>query len=174
MAPGIPVMSPRTLAQLPAPSLRVTLMLIIPATLAAIVGLIYFLVSGRYVTTDYAHIGAQKVLITPEVSGKVVNITVVEGQLLFPGDELFSIDPAPYRLAAEEAEARIEHVKSDFENLKSSGASLRREIELARQSVAANEADYDRKNSLLDNRISSPADVDKSRMALMRSGAHKS
>jgi membrane fusion protein, multidrug efflux system len=159
-------MSSRTLTQLRAPSLRATLMLIIPA-LAAIVGLFYFIVSGRYVTTDNAYIGAQKVLITPEVSGKVVSIKVVEGQLLFPGDELFSIDPTPYRLAAEEAEARIARVKSDFENLKSSGASLRRQIELSHESVAANQADYDRKATLLGSRISTPADVDKSRMTLL-------
>ena len=51
-----------------APSLRATLMLLIPA-IAAVVGLYFYLVSGRYVSTDNAYIAAQKVLITPEVSG---------------------------------------------------------------------------------------------------------
>ena len=86
-----------------APTLRATLMVIIPA-LAAVVGLFYYLMSGRYVSTDNAYVGAQKVLITPEVSGKVVRIAVVEGQQLAPGDELLSIDPVPYRLAAQEAD----------------------------------------------------------------------
>ena len=67
-----------------APSLRAALMLVIPA-LAAAIGLYFYLVSGRYVSTDNAYVGAQKVLITPEVSGKVVRITVTEGQLLSPG-----------------------------------------------------------------------------------------
>jgi len=61
-----------------APSLRATLMLLIPA-IAATIGLYYYLVSGRYVSTDNAYIAAQKVLITPEVSGKIVRIAVVEG-----------------------------------------------------------------------------------------------
>jgi membrane fusion protein, multidrug efflux system len=148
------------------PSLRATLMLILPV-LVAIFGLFYYLVSGRYVSTDNAYVGAQKVLITPEVSGKVVSIKVIEGQLLNPGDELFAIDPEPYRLAAQEAEARLARVRTEFETLKSASASLAKQIELARQSVAANQADYDRKTSLLNNRISSPADLDKSRMALM-------
>ena len=126
---------------------------------------------GRYVSTDNAYVGAQKVLITPEVSGKVVRIAVVEGQLLTPGDELFSIDPAPYRFAAQEAEAKLARVRSDFDNLKSTLASLGKQIELARQSVAATQADFDRKTSLLDNRISTPADLDKSRMALAASKA---
>ena len=147
------------------PSLRATLMVIIPA-LVAVVGLFLYLIGGRYVSTDNAYVGAQKVLITPEVSGKVIRIAVIEGQLLSPGDELFSIDPVPYRFAAEEAEAKLARVRSDFDNLKSTYASLGKQIELARQSVAANQAEFDRKTSLLNNRISTPADLDKSRMAL--------
>ncbi len=147
------------------PSLRATLMLILPA-LAAVLGIFFYLFSGRYVSTDNAYVGAQKVLITPEVSGKVVHIAVVEGQMLSPGDELFSIDPAPYRFAAQEAEARLARIRSEFENLKSTNQSLGKQIALARQAVAANQAEFDRKTSLLDNRISTPSDLDKSRMAL--------
>jgi membrane fusion protein (multidrug efflux system) len=152
------------------PSLRATLMVIIPA-IAACAGLYFYLVSGRYVSTDNAYIAAQKVLITPEVSGKIVRIAVVEGQELQPGAELFAIDAEPYRLAAQEAEARLARVKTDFDTLKSSGVSLARQIELSRESVAANQADYDRKTTLLSSRISTPADVDKSRMTLLAAKA---
>src|ERR1700680_17065 len=76
--PSSSLPSPR---RLPTPSLRTMLMLVIPV-LVGTVGLFLYLVSGRYVGTDNAFIGAQKVLITPEVSGKVVSITVVEGQPL--------------------------------------------------------------------------------------------
>ncbi len=106
------------------PSLRATLMLIVPA-IAAAVGLYLYLVSGRYVSTDNAYVAAQKVLITPEVSGKVQRIAVVEGQQLAPGEELFSIDPEPYRLAALEAEARLARVKTDFDTLRSTGSKSR-------------------------------------------------
>ena len=152
------------------PSLRATLMVFIPA-IAACAGLYFYLVSGRYITTDNAYIAAQKVLITPEVSGKIVRIAVVEGQELQPGAELFSIDAEPYRLAAQEAEARLARVKTEFDTLKSSGVSLARQIELSRESVAANQADYDRKTTLLSSRISTPADVDKSRMTLLAAKA---
>jgi membrane fusion protein (multidrug efflux system) len=175
---SVPVMSVNAFTQLRTtaalrvrtPSLRATLMLIVPA-LAAAVGLFFYLMSGRYVSTDNAYVGAQKVLITPEVSGKVLRIAVVEGQQLVPGEELFSIDPEPYRLAALEAEARLARVKTDFDTLKSASVSLGKQIELSRQSVAANQADFDRKIELLNNRISSPADVDKSRMTLLAAKA---
>ena len=152
------------------PTLRATLMLIIPA-LAAAIGLYFYVTGGRYVSTDNAYVGAQKVLITPEVSGKIIHIAVIEGQQVAPGGELFSIDPVPYRLAALEAEARLARVKTDFDNLKASLASLGKQIDLGRQSVAANQADFDRKTSLLNNRISTPSDLDKSRVALVAAKA---
>jgi membrane fusion protein, multidrug efflux system len=148
--------------------LRTTLLLILPALVAGI-GLFYYLMGGRFVSTDNAYIGAQKVLVTPEVSGKVVHIAVVEGQLLKPGDALFSIDPEPYRFAAQEAEAKLARIRSDFESLKTTLTSLGKQIVLAGQSVAAGQADYDRKSALLDSRISAPSDLDRSRIALVLS-----
>src|SRR5262245_59315475 len=148
------------------PSLRLTLLVLLPA-LVMLVGLGYYLLGGRYVSTDNAYVGAQKVLITPEVSGKVVRIAVIEGQFLEPGDELFAIDAEPYRLTAQETEARLRRVESDFAALKANLASLARQIELSRQNQAAAQADFDRKTRLLDGRISSPFDVDKARVALV-------
>ncbi len=147
------------------PPLRLTLLVLIPA-LVALVAFVYYLLGGRYVSTDNAYIGAQKVLITPEVSGKVVRIAVAEGQLLKPGDELFAIDAEPYRFTAQEAEARLVRVRSDFATLKAGLASLARQIELSRQTLAAARADFDRKTRLLGDRISSQSDLDKARVAM--------
>jgi membrane fusion protein (multidrug efflux system) len=138
---------------------------LIPA-LVGLIALSYYLLGGRYVATDNAYVGAQKVLITPEVSGKVVRIAVTEGQLLKPGDELFAIDPEPYRFTAQEAEARLVRVRSDFATLKAALASLDRQIELSRQTLSAARADFDRKTRLLGDRISSQSDLDKARVAL--------
>jgi membrane fusion protein, multidrug efflux system len=147
------------------PALRLTLLVLIPM-LAGLVAFAFYLLGGRYVSTDNAYVGAQKVLITPEVSGKVVRIAVAEGQLLKPGDELFAIDAEPYRFSAQEAEARLVRVRSDFAALKAGLASLSRQIELSRQTLAAARADFDRKTRLLGDRFSSESDLDKARVAL--------
>ena len=104
------------------PSLRLALLVLVPAV-AVLAGLGFYLLGGRYISTDNAYVGAQKVLITPEVSGKVVRIAVEEGQLLEPGDELFAIDPVPYRLSAREAEARLKRVENAFAPLEANLAS---------------------------------------------------
>ena len=147
-------------------TLRMVLLALVPA-LVVLVGLGYYLLGGRYVSTDNAYIGAEKVLITPEVSGKVVRIAVLEGQQLTPGDELLTIDPVPYRLAAEDARAKLERVRTDFQTLKTSLGSMGAQVALSRLSLAAAQADFDRKTQLLASRISTPADLDKSRMALI-------
>jgi membrane fusion protein (multidrug efflux system) len=148
------------------PPLRLTLLVLVPA-LVALVGGILYLAGGRYVSTDNAYVAAQKVLITPSVSGKVVRITVTEGQPLKAGDELLAIDPEPYSLTAREAEAKLERVKSELATLKANLGSLGRQIELARLNVAATQGDFDRKSKLLDGRISTPSDVDKAKVALV-------
>ena len=50
-----------------------------------------YLHGGRFVSTDNAYVGAQKVLITPEISGKVSKIRCRKASLS-PGDELLEID----------------------------------------------------------------------------------
>src|SRR4030081_1547013 len=58
---------------------RVLLLVVLPLA-ALIAGLTFYLNGGRYVTTDDAYVGAQKVLIPPDISGKIINVAVKEGQ----------------------------------------------------------------------------------------------
>ena len=50
---------------------RRTLLLVVLPIVAVIAGVVFYLSGGRYVTTDDAYVGAQKVLITPDISGKI-------------------------------------------------------------------------------------------------------
>mgnify|MGYP007083242543 CR=1 FL=1 len=51
--------------------LRTILLVVVPLIVVAI-GVFIWLGSGRYISTDNAYVGAQKVLITPDISGKVI------------------------------------------------------------------------------------------------------
>src|SRR5215472_2752175 len=74
---------------------RLLLLVVLPLV-ALVIGLTIYLSSGRYISTDNAFVGAQKVLITPDISGKVSRIVVREGQHVAPGDILFEIDSEPF------------------------------------------------------------------------------
>ena len=67
-----------------------------------------YLTGGRYISTDNAYVGAQKVLITPDISGKITHVAVREGQHVNPGEELFSLDREPLALALQQAKAKLD------------------------------------------------------------------
>src|SRR4029077_7517930 len=83
--------------------------------LAVLIGLVLYLSGGRYISTDNAYVGAQKVLITPDISGKVIHVAIVEGQHVNAGDELFTLDREPYRFALEQAKAKLDTARSDYD-----------------------------------------------------------
>jgi membrane fusion protein (multidrug efflux system) len=123
-------------------------------------GLYLYLQSGRYISTDNAFVGAQKVLVTPDISGKIARVTVAEGQRVQAGDALIEIDPAPFRFSVTQAEARLASVRTEFLNLKTNLASMTRRIALARETVDLKQRDVERKNTLLANRTGSQMDMD--------------
>ena len=96
---------------------RVLLLVVLPLV-ALLAGVTFYLNGGRYVTTDDAYVGAQKVLITPDISGKIEKVVVKEGQQVKTGDVLFEIDPVPFRLALAQAQApRSTRPRPAYDNL---------------------------------------------------------
>ncbi|HZP79918.1 MAG TPA: HlyD family secretion protein [Pseudolabrys sp.] len=145
---------------------RMILLVIVPS-IALVVGVIFYLSSGRYISTDNAYIGAQKVLITPDISGKLSKVLVREGQHVKAGDELFDIDPVPFQLALRQAQSKLESVRTDFANLKSNYQSLAQLVTLAGQTVELKQHDVERKSALLESRAGSQVDVDNAKSALL-------
>ena len=139
--------------------LRLVLLVLLPL-IALAAGSYFYLMSGRYISTDNAYIGAQKVLITPDISGKISRVTVAEGQRVNAGDALIEIDPEPFRINVTQAEARLASVRTEFANLKTNLASLGRRIALARETADLKQRDVERKNTLLANRTGSQVDMD--------------
>jgi len=101
-----------------------TLLLIVLPSLAVLIGAGVYLMGGRYISTDNAYVGAQKVLITPDISGKVIDVAVREGQHVNPGDVLLKLDPEPYQLALAQAKAKLATARSAYTKLTSNFKSL--------------------------------------------------
>jgi membrane fusion protein (multidrug efflux system) len=86
--------------------LRNVLMLIVPLLLI-IGGGYYWLASGGSVSTDDAAIKQDIVSVSAQVNGPIIQVAVRNGQSVRQGDLLFRIDPAPYRVALEQAQAQL-------------------------------------------------------------------
>ncbi len=157
----------------PAPTLRRRggarsfLLFVVPLAALAL-GLLWWLSGGRYVSTDNAYVGADKVLITPQVTGPIVAVHVVEGQHVAVGDPLFDIDPTPYRTALALAQGHLAAAKVEFANLRASYVSNEDQIKMGQEAVDLRQTDYDSKLALLKTRAGTQADVDTSNAALVQ------
>ena len=86
--------------------LRPVLMLLVPALLL-LGGIYYWVSSGGTVSTDNASVKQDIVSVSAQVNGPVIGVNVKNGDKVKRGDILFRIDPAPFRVALEQAEAQL-------------------------------------------------------------------
>ena len=143
------------------------LLLVVLPLVALVAGITFYLNGGRYVTTDDAYVGAQKVLITSDVSGKIISVTVKEGQQVSTGDTLFQIDPVPFQLAVAQARAKLEDAKANHDNLVANVALYSQTLEIVNAGIALKQKDVERKNALVKSLAGSQLDLDNSATALV-------
>jgi multidrug resistance efflux pump len=79
---------------------------------------------------------AYVVTMAPEVAGRIVKLSVADNQFVHKGDVLFEIDPADYRIALEQAQARAQR---DGAALDYARANQDRQARLAKEGWASTE-----------------------------------
>lgn len=147
------------------------LLLVVLPVIVAIAGLTFYLNGGRYVGTDDAYVGAQKVLVTSDISGKIEKVIVKEGQSVKQGDELFEIDPVPFRHAVDEAKAQLAQARTTYDNLVANIKIYGDMLNLAQQGMDLKQRDVERKQALVKNNYGSQLDLDNASNALVTAGA---
>jgi membrane fusion protein, multidrug efflux system len=147
------------------------LLLVVLPIVVAIAGFAFYLNGGRYVGTDDAYVGAQKVLITPDISGKIDKVVVKEGQHVKRGDVLFEIDPQPFQYALDQAKAQLEQAKTSYENLKANIKIYGQMADLMQQTVDLKDKDVARKSTLAKSSFGSQLDLDNANNAAVTSRA---
>jgi membrane fusion protein (multidrug efflux system) len=139
--------------------LRMVVMLAVPLILAAIGGY-FWLTSGRYVSTDNAYVQQDKVTVSAEVTGPIVEVAVRENQAVKKGDLLFRIDPRPYRIALAQAEAQIAAARVQVNRLEAETVATGADIQGATDNIAIAQRAFDRQAELLDRGFTTRAHYD--------------
>lgn len=134
--------------------------------LAAIVGVTFWLLSGRYVGTDNAYVKGDRVLIAPEVSGSIVEVAVEENQRVSRGQLLFRIEDESFRLALMRAEAELETVRAEVRGLRAGYRQKREEIKAAKSQETYAVADFERQRELAERKVVSSQRLDEARRDL--------
>lgn len=141
------------------------LMLSVPLLLAG--GLLYYYIANdHYVSTDNAYVHQDKVSVSAEVGGNIIEVAAHENQHVKAGDLLFRIDPAPFRIAAAQADASIAaaQVKVGSMETELKGSSV--DIESAREGVAYFEKAYQRQSDLFRTGFTTRANLEAAEHAL--------
>lgn len=147
------------------PWLRPVLMVSVPLALLAAGGA-YYLANDHYVSTDNAYVQQDKVSVAAEVSGKIVEVLVRENQPVKAGQILFRIDPAPYRIAAAQADATIAQAQVRVTTLEADFQSRGVGIDKAREAVAFYTKEYQRQSALMHTGFTTKARLQEAEHAL--------
>jgi membrane fusion protein (multidrug efflux system) len=128
--------------------MRLLVMLSVPLIILA-VGLYFYLTSGRYVSTDNAYVQQDKISVSAEVTGRIVEVAVRENQHVKAGDLLFRIDPAPFRIALEQAEAQLAAAQVGVNKLQAQVAGGPADIQAAQDNLVVAQRNFERYAALL-------------------------
>lgn len=140
-------------------SRRTVLMVAVPLLLA-VGGGYAWLNGGRFVDTDNAYVQQVKVSLSADVGGRVIEVDVHENQEVAAGDVLFRIDPEPYRIALEQAEAGLAAARVNVEQLRVGYGTAQAKLDAANLTLTLRQTEYDRRKSSVDQGISATASMD--------------
>ena len=111
--------------------LRRPLMLALPIVVAIFGAAMYF-AEEPYVSTDDAFVRAAKVTVNARVAGQAVEIAVRDNERVRRGQVLFRIDPEPYQIAVDQAEARLGSARLQIDSLKATYRQQQAELQSAK------------------------------------------
>jgi membrane fusion protein (multidrug efflux system) len=139
--------------------LRPFLMFIVPALLL-LGGGYYWLTSGTSVSTDDAQVKQDIVSVSPQVNGQIVQVFVRDGARVKRGQLLFRIDPQPYRVALEQAEAQLATARLQTHVLQTTAAGTGGDITGALANLQIKRNSLGRQQALLNKGFTTRADYE--------------
>ncbi|MFC3581213.1 HlyD family secretion protein [Sphingomonas hylomeconis] len=149
---------------------RTALMISVPLLVIAVAAYLW-LTAGRFVSTDNAYIAQDKVSVSADVAGRIVQVAVHENQTVKAGDLLFRIDPDPYRIAVAQADVAIANARVDVGTLQSSYQGKGADIAAAQDQILAAQEDYDRQAALMKRGFTTRARLQQAEHSLQQARA---
>ena len=144
---------------------RLAVMVSLPLVLVAVAAW-YYIANLHYVSTDNAYVQQDKVSVSAQVTGEIVDVAVRENQQVRAGDLLFRIDPEPFRIAIAQAEAAIASAQVDIVGLETELGSTGVDISGAAEDVTFYEEEYRRQSELMQRGFTTRARLQEAEHAL--------
>jgi membrane fusion protein (multidrug efflux system) len=150
--------------------IRLILMIAVPLILV-LGGLYFWLTGGRYEDTDNAYVTQPIVSISPDISGRVIAISVAENAHVKKGQMLFKIDPAPFKIALDQANAALSAARLNVQQLKVNYTSAQAKLAADQQTLVIQQRTQARNNNLAAKGVATAAEVDQGLLAVQQAQA---
>jgi membrane fusion protein, multidrug efflux system len=146
------------------PWVRRMLFLLLP--LALIAGGAWYVVGGRVMYTNDAYVNADKVGISTDVAGTVIEVDVHDNQEVAAGQILYRLDALQFVIALGSAKANRAQVALTLESMKRDYRRMVTEAAAEQSQVALDRTRYERATRLLTSGVESRAGYDQAQYTL--------
>ena len=146
---------------------RMILMIAVPLVLVAAGGY-YWLTGGRYEDTDNAYVQQPKVSLSADVAGTIIAVNVKENQAVKAGDVLFRIDPVPYQIALDQANAALAGARQSVSQLRVAYTTAETKLAADQQTLVIQQRNQARNDDLATKGVATAAAVDQGLLALQQ------
>src|SRR5262249_27455499 len=113
-----------------------------------------------------AYVGQDRVTITADIPGRIVEVAVKTNQSVKKGDLLFRLDPEPYRIALAQDEAALASARLSVEQLRATYQMALAEEAQAKSDLDSGQKAFARQQDLLKKGVASQATYDQAEQAL--------
>jgi membrane fusion protein (multidrug efflux system) len=168
--PAAPVAAPQAAAPAaaaPKPKRRgrrLALMVSVPVILAGVGGY-FWLTGGRYIDTDNAYVQQPKVALSADISGRIIDVEVHDNEVVKGGDLLFHIDPAPYKIELDKANAALASARVNVDQLRVAYSTAQAKLAAAQSTQDIVKRQLTRNDSLAGQGFATAATVDTVRLS---------
>jgi len=145
--------------------LRLPLMLAGPIVVA-LVATAWYITGGRYVSTDDAYVQAARMLISSDISGRVVAVLVKDNQRVTAGQALFRLDDRSYRIAVEDATAQLAAARLQVDAMKASYRQKVSDSRMVEETLNYQQREFERQRQLASAGVASRQKFDEVSMAV--------
>src|SRR5260221_6073364 len=138
---------------------RWLLLIVVPLALVLGAGAIW-LRGGRSVGTENAYVKAHIAQVAPEISGRVAEVLVRDHMKVKAGQLLVRIDPAPFQLALDKAQAELDAARITVETARAAWIETRSELAEVEAQAGFMTRQAERQRALHDRSVVSPTVLD--------------
>jgi membrane fusion protein (multidrug efflux system) len=108
------------------------------------------------------------VSISPDISGRVTEIDVQENQTVKQGDVLFKIDPAPFQIAMDQANAALASARLSVEQLRVNYTTAQTKLAADQQTLVIQQRTQSRNTELAAKGVATQTAVDQGQLAVQQ------